>query len=392
MINRRTLLWGTASLALGSLLTSCGGTAANALTISLLEGSVPPEVLKQFRQQASEPVDFQIATQMKSLFQQLQVWQQAALAATANKPDPSRWRLPGLGDRPAAMPSHLVSLSDYWLTSAIAQDLLAPLEISEQTLEKLPVPWQQFVRRERDGQLVATDSSAAALWAAPYNVQALVIVYRQSQFSQDVPFKSWQNLLQPQLAQRLALPDHPRLVIGLLQKMQNGSFNPSFESLNQPLQLAQLAQPFAQLNRQVRVYDSSTSLKALINEDIDAAITWSGDVEQALDRYRDLKVAIPQEGSLLSADLWVRPKGAQMSAATQSWIDFCWQAGPATQISIAGKGLSPVFLGGATGLPAALNGSLLSASAVQKSEPMLPLPKATQAAYLSLWEQLRTAS
>jgi putative spermidine/putrescine transport system substrate-binding protein len=392
MIHRRTLLLGTAGLTLASLLTSCGGVAANALTISLLEGSVPPEVLKQFRQQASEPVEFQLATQMKSLFQQLQVWQKAAQEAATTQPEPSRWRLPSRNNRSTATPNHLVSLGDYWLTSAIAQDLLAPLEIPEQTLEKLPVTWQQFVRRDKNGQLMATDSSAAALWAAPYNVQALVIVYRQSQFSQDRPFASWQDLLQPQLERRLALPEHPRLVIGLLQKMRSGSFNSSFESLNQPLRRSQLAQPFAQLNQQVKVYDSSTSLKALINEDIDAAITWSGDVAQALDRYRDLKVAIPQEGSLLSADLWVRPKGAQMSAAAQSWIDFCWQAGPATQISTASQGLSPVFLGGATDLPSALNGSLLSAAAVQKSEPMLPLPEATQAAYLSLWEELRTAS
>lgn len=389
MINRRTLLFGTAGLALSSLLTSCGGTAANALTVSLLEGSVPPEVLKQFRQQASEPVDFQIAAQLKTVFQQLQTWQKTAAAATQT--DTSSRRFPWTRASPVATPDNLVGLSDYWLTSAIAQDLLAPLEISTQTLEKLPVAWQQFVSRDRTGQLI-TGSPAGALWAAPYNVQVLVIVYRQSQFSQASPFKSWNDLLQPQLKQRLALPDHPRLVIGLLQKMQSGSFNPSFESLGQPQLADQLAQPFAKLSQQVKTYDSSYSLKALINEDVDATLTWSGDVVLALDRYRDLKVAIPEEGSLLSADLWVRPKGAEMSAAAQSWIDFCWQSGPATQISIAGKGLSPIFLSEAASLPPALNGSLLSAAAVQKSEPILPLPEAMQAAYIALWKQLRTAS
>lgn len=385
MINRRTLLFGTAGLALGSLLTSCGSTAANALRVTLLEGSVPPEVLKKFRQQAEEPVNFQVASQLETVFQQLQRWQLPPETPAFSLRRFLPWAQAESG--PAA--DHLASLGDYWLTSAIAQDLIEPLDLPAETLAKLPVAWHQFVKRDS-----GDDSQPTSVWAAPYKVQTLVIVYRQNQFPQESPpFKAWSDLLQPHLRHQLALPDHPRVVIGLLQKMQTGSFNPSFEgaagSALTPQLSDALAKSFAQLNQQVRTYDSSTSLKALVNEDVTAAVAWSGDVIAALKRYRDLRAVVPAEGSLLSADMWVRPKGAEMSAAAKKWIAFCWQTGPATQISIAGKGLSPIFLSADATLPEALKNSDLSIAAIQKSEPLLPLPPAMQTAYLELWQQLR---
>lgn len=388
MINRRTLLFGAAGLALGSLLTGCGSAAANALRVTLLEGAVPPEVLKKFRQQAEEPVNFQVASQLETVFQLLQRWQLPPETPAFSLRRFLPWAQAEAG--PAA--DHLASLGDYWLNGAIAQNLIEPLDLPAETLAKLPVAWQQFVKRDsgREGD----DSQATSVWAAPYKVQTLVIVYRQSQFPQaSQPFKAWSDLLQPQLRRQLALPDHPRVVIGLLQKMQTGSFNPSFEgaadSALTPQLSDSLVESFAQLNQQVRTYDSSTSLKALVNEDITAAVAWSGDVIAALKRYRNLKAVVPAEGSLLSADMWVRPKGAEMSAAAKKWIEFCWQTGPATQISSAGKGLSPIFLSEDDSLPDALENSDLSIAAIQKSEPFLPLPAAMQTAYLDLWQQLR---
>lgn len=375
------LLSGMTGFAIGSLVTGCT-QAANALKIRVLEGSVPAEVLQKFRKQSDQPVSFQVVAQMRSVFEQLQSWQSA--------PEQSfsvRRFLPQAASEALPRPDDLVSLGDYWLTSAIAQTLIEPLTLSPETLAKLPAVWQQLTSRDQTGR-----SDSGVLWAAPYKVQALVIVYRQSQFpdAATLPFTTWKGLLQPELQRRIALPDHPRLVIGLVQKMQTGSFNSAIEAPQAggatpfPTRLADL---FSQLNQQVKTYDSDNSLKALINEDVDVVVSWSGDAVAALEQYRDLRAIIPAEGSLLSADMWVRPKGAQMSDEVEQWIDFCWQLGPATQISISGSGLSPIFLGDDVTLPAALNGSLFSVSGVANSEPLLPLPEAVQAAYWNLWQQ-----
>ncbi len=373
---------------LSSSLAGCSRAAKNALKITLLEGSVPAEVLKQFRKQTSEPVSFQSFLRIKSIFQRLQTWQQ--------KPDASGFSigqfLPWVDTEEAAKPDDLVSLGDYWLSSAIAQNLIEPLDIPAESLEKIPLSWQQFVRRDAKGKITA-DAENASLWAAPYKVQTLVIVYRKNLFPQEAsdsaPFKSWRDLLQPQLAGKIALPNHPRLVLGLLQKMQGGSFNSVIEASDSKLK-AELVGPFTQLNQQVKTYDSENSLKALINGDVSAIVSWSGDVASALRRYQELRVVVPEEGSLLSADMWVKPKGAQVSKTAQQWIDFCWQAGPAAQISVAGKGLSPVFLKAEASLPESLSDGLLSVAAMRKSEPLLPIPDALQASYFELWKQLRT--
>ena len=411
MMNRRTLLLGTTGLVASSVLTGCS-QAANPLQIELLAGAVPPEVLNKFKKSTQFPVKFQTLGQTQVAFQQLQRWQQT--------PDePSGWiRLPWRkASRPFTESQRLVSLGDYWLKSAIAQDLIEPINLPEASLAPLSSQWQQFVTRDTDGQLPVGDAPANSLWAAPYKVQSLVIVYRQSQVPElnqalgrsesAIPFQQWRDLLNPVLRNRIALPGHPNLVIGLLQKMQTDRFNAVFDvsasssssvaGLTQQLR-NQFADTFAALNQQVRTYDSTTALKALVNEDVQAVVAWSGDVQLALQRYRDLRVTTPEDGSLLSADMWVQPKGTELSEAAKAWISFCWQLGPATQISVAGEGLSPIFLSEAAldgtseqvSFPEALSSRRAMAEVMQRSELLRPLPDTMQAAYLALWEQLRT--
>ncbi len=403
MINRRTLLLGTAGIALTSWLSGCRQTAANALKITLLEGSIPSQVLQKFQKQADSPVSFQMGAQIEGIFQQLQRWQKA--------PEPSafslRRLLPWAKAEVVLKPDNLVSLGDYWLESAIAQKLIAPLELPPDSLEKLPATWQRFASRDEKGQLegqagiVPSASSQPppaapklSLWAAPYQVQSLVIVYNQRLLSDDTPpFKSWRDLLQPSLRASIALPNHPRLVIALAQKIQSGQFNAVLESADGgPVIEPAIVDILQQLNEQVKTYDSENSLKALVNEDVKAIVGWSGDAVAASRRYQDLRIVVPEEGSLWSAEMWVRPQGADMSAAAQQWIDFCWQTGPATQISISNRGLSPTFIQKEVSLPKTLEKGLLSATTIQNSEPLLPIPITLQTAYWEKWQQLRSGA
>ncbi len=404
MINRRTFLLGTASIALTSFLSSCRQTAANALKIRLLEGAIPSQVLQAFQKQLNSPVSFQMGMQIDSIFQQLQLWQKA--------PEPSAFSLkrflPWAKAESAPKPDHLVSLGDYWLESAIAQNLIDPLDLPPNSLEKLPTGWQQLARRDENGQPEGLISAAGiasptspppkapkiSLWAAPYQFQSLVIVYNQRLLSGDSPaFESWHDLLAPSLRASIALPNHPRLVIALAQKIQSGRFNPVLESLNNgPALDTAIVDTFKQLNGQVKTYDSENSLKALINEDVKAIVGWSGDAVAARERYRDLKIVVPKEGTLLSADMWVRPKGAEMSVAAQQWIDFCWQSGPATQLSVSNRGLSPIFVQKDIRLPKTLANGLWSAETLENSEPLLPIPQALQVAYWKQWQQLRSGA
>ncbi len=398
----------------GSTLSSCRPSTAESLGISLLTDSIPAEVLKKFRQQAIAPVKFQTLNQLSGLFYQLQQWQSPQKADSFSL----KQLLPWTKDPKQLQPDNLVSLDDYWLTSAIAQDLIEPLQVGPESLKKLPADWlqswQQFINQgvqDKSGQNPTAKNQGTAsksatnisntIWAAPYRVQSLAIVYRQNKVSAPSgaqPFSSWRDLLDPALQNRIAMPEHPRIVLGLLQKIRSGSFNPSVESSTETPPTAveieqqltqQLGELLVQLNRQVKTYDGENSLKALINDDVDVVIGWSADIVAAQGRYQDLKMTIPAEGSLLSADIWVRPKGAPMNESAKAWIDYCWEPGPATQISRSGGGLSPIFLGREAALPEALANSPLSLEAIQNSEPILPLSPAVRAAYFNFWQQGR---
>ena len=216
------------------------------------------------------------------------------------------------------------------------------------------------------------------------------------------PFSQWRNLLDPIWRNRIAMPDHPRIVLGLLQKIRSGSFNLTIESsldrdnaptaadIEQQLD-NQLGDLLAQLDRQVKTYNGDNSLKALINGDVDVAISWAADIVSAQRRYQDLRMAIPSEGSLLSTDVWVKPKGAEMTKAARDWISYCWDRGPAAQISRSGRGLSPIFIDQETALPDTLVNSSLPLESIQNSEPLLPLSAEAQAAYFEFWQRARTS-
>lgn len=409
-VSRRTLLLGMVAATFGSTLSSCRPDVDSTLEISLLAGAIPAEVLKKFRQQTTDPVKFQVLDQLSGLFQLLQRWQ------SEQKPRFSlRQLVPWAIDPNQLRPDNLVSLDDYWLASAIERGIIEPFQLEPNVLEKLPADWlqswQQFIEqsvenRGKQTKIKSLEANTSTLWAAPYKVQPLVVVYRQSEvLTTDAtsPFSSWQNLLARNLQNRIALPEHPRLVLGLLQKIRSGSFNPIIEgSATEGTNVAlkaedieeqleeQLGDLLVQLDRQVKTYDAENSLKALINGDVDVAVSWLADVVSAQKRYRDLKIAIPSEGSLLSTDVWVRPKGADLSDSAISWINYCWEAGPAAQISRSGKGLSPVFLGRETALPKALADVPLSIETLQNSEPLLPLSVEAQKAYFSFWQRFRS--
>lgn len=392
-MKRRTLLLGTAGgIAAGSFLSACRSQPRADWRTKILAGSVPDQVLRQFsRQHQDAQLAFTSASQLFELFQQLQNWQQPAPA------DPSPWQnlLPWRQPAAVPQPAALITLGDYWLQPAIEQALIQPLELVDSTpWQSLPPRWRQLVQRDSQGLL----SKTGAIWGAPYRIQSLAIAYRLSPFlASDWQPMHWSDLWLPELRRHIALPDHPRVAIGLAQKILGYSINDG-----DTLALAQVREQFEALHRQVKVYDSQTYLKALINDDIWLAVGWSSDVLAATARYPSIRAIIPPEGTLLAADIWVQPTqpaDAAIAAISRDWIEFCWQRPVATQLSLSSHGISPVFVEAADAdIPPALpdllaaQPLLLKPEVAQQSELIQPLPASAQAAYWQLWQQTRHAA
>ncbi len=383
-MDRRSFLLGTGTLALSQLLAGCSNQSQARLHVQLLKGSIPNQVVKAFRAEIkqSAKLEFTPVEQLKNLFYELQSWQQPT-----KKTDDWRSRLPipaMQSQRSTNLPD-LVTLGNYWLAAAIQQQLIQPLDPAKlQQWSNLPSRWQELVRRDRQGQMDAQGQ----VWAAPYRWGYTVIAYNRDKFrSLGWKPKDWGDLWREELRDRISLPNHPREVIGLALKKLGKSYNT--ENLSQ---VPELEQQLSRLQQQVKLYSSDTYLQPLILGDTWLAVGWSNDLLPVMQRYRQIGAAIPQSGTALWADLWVRPAGkAANQSLDQKWIDFCWQPQIAQQISLLSKANSPIPVQlKPDDIQAGLRRLLIPEPTIlARSEFLLPLSQTTTQQYQSLWQAIR---
>ncbi len=384
-MDRRSFLLGTSTLALSQLLFGCGGNNQTQLKVQLLKGSIPGQVVNQFHNGLQQQVQLKFAPveQIQDLFEQLQNWQQKPKTT-----DEQGWRrfIPFRQGQKTA-DADLVTLGDYWLKAAIEQKLIQPLqEIQGNQLKQwsaLDERWKQLVTRNDQGNL----DTQGKVWGAPYRWGSTMIVYNRDKLRKlGWTPKDWSDLWRDGVQQRISLLNQPREVIGLVLKKLGKSYNT--ENLDQ---VPDLEKELQTLNQQVKFYSSSNYLQPLIMGDTWLAVGWSSDVLQVLGRYPQLGAVIPQSGTAIWADLWVRPVGITTATLSDQWIDFCWQPSTAKQISVLTKSNSPISTSiAASDIQEPLRGLLLSDRNVfDKSEFLLPLSPSTIKQYESLFAKIK---
>ncbi|HEY9850752.1 MAG TPA: extracellular solute-binding protein [Leptolyngbyaceae cyanobacterium] len=384
-MKRRSFLIGSSSLIVSSLVSGCNARQTS-LKVRLLEGSIPAQLLREFQKKLAGTVnlDFAPETQLSSLFGQLQAWQK--------KPENNDWwsnlPIPLVGGKKITPIADLVTLGDYWLAEAIRQNLIQPLDPQQLSQwQQLPPVWQTLVKRDRQGKL----DPKGKVWGAPYRWGTTVIVYRRDKFKANgwSPPTDWGDLWREELRDRISVLDRPRETIGLTLKKLGLSYN----SENLDKILPKLTQELFALDRQVKFYSSDTYLQPLILGDTYVAVGWSSDILPVMQRYHDLAAVVPQSGTALWADLWVRPNQTNTNQnLLQTWIDFCWQPDIARLLSRFGSGASPILVGDnqAESPNSPKNQVILpKQEIIQKSEFLQPLSPATLKIYQNLWNQIR---
>lgn len=386
-MDRRSFLLSIGGLAFSQLLLGCGSNNQTKLSVQLLKGSIPSQVVDRFRQGLQQQVQLKFAPvdQIQNLYKYLQSWQEQP--KTTNKQDWTRW-IPFMQPQTTAIVD-LVTLGDYWLKPAIEQKLIQPLEEAEvKQLKSWPAldeRWRQLVTRNDQGYL----ASQGKIWAAPYRWGSTVIVYNRDKFQELgwVP-QDWSDLWRDGLRSRISLLDNPREVIGLVLKKLGKSYNT--ENLDT---VPNLETQLRTLNQQVKLYSSNTYLEPLIIGDTWLAVGWSSDVLPLLARYPQLSVVIPQSGTAIWADVWVRPTKASKSDISSKWIDFCWQPEIAKQITLKTRTNSPIFPNIAAADIQEPIRSLLQTNrqVFNKSEFLLPLPTSAAKQYESLYTKIKSS-
>ena len=403
MMKRRSFLVGASSLALGQLMSGCNRQQQVSLNVQLLKGSIPAQMLNEFRKGLKLPakLDFTPENQLNDLFKRLKIWKQQA-----GKTDNQQWLpLPFIGDKTPEL-ANLVTLGDYWLEKAIQEKLIQPLDIEDgKGWQQLPPRWQELVRRNDQGQLAKNGQ----VWGAPYRWGTTVIAYRRDKFEElGWTPKDWSDLWRPELRDRISLLDQPREVIGLTLKKLGLSYN--HKNLSQ---VPNLQEELLKLHQQVKYYSSDNYLEALLLGDTWLALGWSTDVLSVRSSYRQIDAVVPLSGTALWTDIWVQPTSLSPSSnlertsalpkppadvnpnvsLAQQWIEFCWQPQSAKEISVLSNAASPIFAEvDPTNLPKDIQENHLrlpDSSIVKKSEFIEPLPQEVSKEYEKLWIKIR---
>jgi putative spermidine/putrescine transport system substrate-binding protein len=380
-MDRRFFLLGTSGMIVSQMLIGCNRENESQFKVQVLKGSIPGHVVNQFRKTVQSEVNLKFVpvNQIYDLFKQLQTWQQP----DANNKE--GWsRLIPFRQNQKVTKSDLVTLGDYWLKAAIEQKLIQPLETEKiKQWSTLNPKWQQLVKRDDQGNI----DPQGKVWAAPYRWGNTVIVYNREKLQQfDWQPKDWSDLWRSELRSRISLLNNSREVIGLVLKKLGKSYNT--ENL---AEISSLETELQTLNQQVKFYDSTTYLEPLIMGDTWLAVGWSNDVIPVLSRYPKLNAIIPQSGTAIWADLWVKPAGVEQSNLSSEWINFCWQPNIAKEITILTKTNTPIPINiAASDISQPLQNLLLTnQELLEKSEFILPLSAAATQQYESLFKKMK---
>ena len=378
MINRRQFLLGSSSLVFSSLLSACQNQASD-LQIAFLKDSLPLQLINNLPQdlQSLGKIKLNAKLNLKELFDLLLTQQGKKVSL---EEDNSSFQIPQVFPKSSVRKTDIFTLGNYWLTSAIKEELIKPLDISKlKHWQKVSPSFQKLVNRNSDGYL----SKQGEVWGAPYRWGLTMIAYRNDKFKKlGWEPTDWHDLWNQDIKHRLSLLNQPREIIGLTLKKLGYSYNSdNIETVTN------LLNELKSLHQQVKFYDDRNYLQPLILGDTWIAVGWSTDILPITERYRNISAIAPRSGTALWADMWVQPKPQANHNLTEKiypWIDFCWESKSAKQINLFTKGMSTVEVSSHLKnkyLPITLD-------ILEKSEFIEHLSAQSLQKYKNIWQQL----
>lgn len=387
MLNRRSFLLGATSLTLSSLITGC--EEKNSSKILLLQGSIPPQLIFSFRKNFSESKNLILKPEinLEELFTLLETWQ----GKNSQPKEESKFTLPSFNFfKKKAKASELITLGNYWLNQAINEELIEPMSLEKLELwNQLPLKFRDLVRRNEQGNL----DEKGKIWAAPYRWGCTMIAYDADKFKAlNWTPTDWSDLWREEIKSQFSLLNHPREVIGLTLKKLGYSYNSTDLK-----QIPNLKSELIALNKQVKFYASTNYLEPLILGDTLLAIGWSSDILPIIKNYPNIKGIIPMSGTSLWADLWAKPKNSQNINIDiiNNWINFCWEAQSANQISLFSNASSPLLftIKQEDIAKDIINNKLKypDSKIIDKSDFILPLDENINQKYQQLWQEIRNS-
>ncbi|WP_438431248.1 ABC transporter substrate-binding protein [Gorillibacterium sp. sgz500922] len=153
-------------------------------------------------------------------------------------------------------------------------------------------------------------------YSVPYFWGTVGIVYNPELVS-NLTFKSWNDLWDPSLKNKILFVDGAREIMGMALNSMNQSVNDTNEDHLQ----AALAKLHT-LTPNVKAIVGDEIKMLLANEEAAVGIVWSGDASEIIDANDKLTYVLPEEGTNLWSDNMVIPKTAKNIEGAHQFINF----------------------------------------------------------------------
>ncbi|MFS8651276.1 MAG: ABC transporter substrate-binding protein [Caldibacillus sp.] len=162
-------------------------------------------------------------------------------------------------------------------------------------------------------------------YSVPYFWGTVGIAYN-TRILGDRTFESWNDLWAPDLRNQILLIDGAREVMGFGLNSLNYSLNDK-----NPEHLYEAKEKLKKLWPNIKAIVGDEMKMLLVNEEAPVAVTWSGDVSEAMWENEYIDYAVPKEGSNLWFDTMVIPKTADNIDGAHKFINFMLDAEVAAQ-------------------------------------------------------------
>ncbi len=366
MLNRRSFLKLIPSLTVPFLLTSCSKISPNNVNILFLNGSIPPQLIGKFYQEfpSEIKVNFKPEESLESI-------------------------LKLLNNNSQVYNGDLFTLGNYWLKEVREKNLLEPFESQNiPDWRNLPSQLKNLIQGENK------ENKDKQIWAIPYRWGSTVIAYRKDLLEKEkinLP-TDWEDLWKSEFKQKIGLLNQPREIIGLTLKKLGYSYNTT--NLKE---ISKLKAELLKLNQQIKFYSSNAYLQPLILGDISLVVGWSEDIVPIKKAYPNIEIIIPNSGTSLWTEMWVKPKNNlslndRKRAIINQWLNYCWKAESASQIALFSSATSPIIsiLEPEKIPPDIFNNALLNINPeiLKRSEFIDNLPLEIEQEYLKLWQEI----
>ncbi|MEO3946590.1 ABC transporter substrate-binding protein [Gorillibacterium sp. CAU 1737] len=153
-------------------------------------------------------------------------------------------------------------------------------------------------------------------YSVPYFWGTVGIVYNPELVG-NLTFKSWNDLWDPSLKNKILLVDGAREILGMSLNSMNYSVNDTNEDHLQAA-LAKLQK----LTPNVKAIVGDEIKMLLANEEAAVGIVWSGDASEIIGNNEKLTYELPEEGTNLWSDNMVIPKTAKNIEGAHQFINF----------------------------------------------------------------------